>query len=1106
MRDPIDAFVLARLEREGVGPTNLASRSEWLRRVNLDLIGLPPSVSALERFLSDSVSGAEERVVDELLHRPEFAERWARHWMDLVRYSETRGFEYDFRLPNAYQYRDYLIRAIDADVPLDDLVVEHIAGDLLPTPRPGPQPGSNDSIVGTAFWYFGEAAHSPVDTRRDETDRVAGQIDVFSKAFLGLTVACARCHDHKFDAISAEDYYALCGYLQSSTYRQVRFETMQHNGEVLRRLEQWDSTSASTLRAKVQAQLRAAVADTDQYLVAARTVLTQGPVQQGVLEWPGVDYILEDFERAEYSNWRVQGTAFGTGPVSRDEIPEYQGEVGGRGDRVVNGHHARYGETVQSADAHVGWLTSEPFLIDRKYLHFYVGGGTHEGTSVQVWVGDALVRRQSGFNSNVMRPVHLDLSPWIGQRAQIRLVDEATGGWGHIAADHFVCSDAPEPSALEIDQSRWQRAAWDTRIAKVAKFSGLKPERLRAWVQRLQHAAPATPAPDIEELPAHQLVFDSANLASAHWLCNGPTFGTGPRPAGTLLVRDQSGQAGLRLLAGAAAVADPVWNVLRTSAANETDPSQISWEQAGRTLRTPSFRLEHGHLGYWVRGAGAAFVVMDSHRMVQSPLYGDVFHTWGDAEYYRWVEHDLSDYVGRRVHVEFSPSEQVGAIPLEIGRVIDAAGPLPPSPSEDWFEQRLPRRFPEVPLSWDTEFAGQLRQAIARWSSDADLDANAWSALDWMLSRPQLFVGATWFQHDPELQTILGKRRELCGQILAESATAPAIWDGPGENEWILFRGNSKTPGPKVPRRFLSQANATATNDSAGSGRLRLAEALVDPQQPFLPRVLVNRVWHHLFERGIVPTVDDFGVLGERPTHPELLDYLAREFIAMDWSLRQLIRRLVLSNTYRQSSVAPAWAAAKDPGNRLFHSMSVRRLQAEAIRDSILFLAGSYNPTRFGPSIPIALNPFLEGRGKPNVSGPIDGEGRRSLYLSVRRNFPDPLLQTFDFPPQASTVGRRSTSNVPAQSLALMNSPFVHQQAQQWAERLLDEWPNDAQRVENLYLSAYARRPEPGETRRALEFLEEHDFDGEREQEVELAAWTDLCHVVINTKEFLFVR
>ncbi|MEO1527120.1 MAG: DUF1549 domain-containing protein, partial [Planctomycetota bacterium] len=239
-RTEIDRYVLARLEAAGLEPSRDADQSALLRRLYFDLIGLPPSADQVRAFLADDQDSAVERVVDDLLNSKHFGERWARHWLDLVRYAESRGHEFDNDTPNAFQYRDYVIRALNADVPYDQFVREHIAGDLLSQPRLNPTKGFNESILGTGFWFLGEWVHSPVDIRKDESDRFDNMIDVMSKTFLGVTVACARCHDHKFDAISTADYYSLSGFLQSSDYRQVRFESIEQNRRVASELARVD--------------------------------------------------------------------------------------------------------------------------------------------------------------------------------------------------------------------------------------------------------------------------------------------------------------------------------------------------------------------------------------------------------------------------------------------------------------------------------------------------------------------------------------------------------------------------------------------------------------------------------------------------------------------------------------------------------------------------------------------------------------------------------------------------------------------------------------------------------------------------------------------------
>ncbi|MFM8572189.1 MAG: DUF1549 domain-containing protein, partial [Pirellula sp.] len=226
---PFDSFVMQKLGEQSLEPSDQADRRTLVRRVYLDLVGIPPTSEELEQAVDSSDPEWYAKLVDSLLANPQFGVRWARHWLDLVRFAQSRGHEFDEDIPSAEPYRDYVVRALNSDVPYDQFLTEHLAGDLLGNPRVHPTLGWNESMLGTGFWHFGDWVHSPVDTRKDETDRFDNMVDVFSKTFLGMTVACARCHDHKFDAIAQDDYYAIYGYLQSSDYRLVRYETdLQH--------------------------------------------------------------------------------------------------------------------------------------------------------------------------------------------------------------------------------------------------------------------------------------------------------------------------------------------------------------------------------------------------------------------------------------------------------------------------------------------------------------------------------------------------------------------------------------------------------------------------------------------------------------------------------------------------------------------------------------------------------------------------------------------------------------------------------------------------------------------------------------------------------------
>ena len=285
------------------------------------------------------------------------------------------------------------------------------------------------------------------------------------------------------------------------------------------------------------------------------------------------------------------------------------------------------------------------------------------------------------------------------------------------------------------------------------------------------------------------------------------------------------------------------------------------------------------------------------------------------------------------------------------------------------------------------------------------------------------------------------------------------------------------------------------------------ARQVTDARNPLTARVYVNRVWHYLFGEGLVRTPDDFGHLGEAPSHPELLDYLAARFVQDGWSTKKLIRTLVSSAVWRQASVPTRQAIDIDPENRMWHHFPMRRLEAEAIRDSILTVAGRLDRTLFGESI----EPFrtAEDSQKRLFKGPLDGEGRRSIYIEMTLMEPPRFLALFNQPIPKQTVGRRDVSNVPDQALALLNDPFVIAMAKHWSERLDSVgFTSPEQRAQTMLETALARPARPEEiagllqlTRRSVELRGGcGDILGCR------PAWQDAAHAVFNLKEFLYVR
>jgi mono/diheme cytochrome c family protein len=840
-RNPIDRFIHATLAEHGLSPAPQADRRTLIRRLSFDLTGLPPTPQEVAAFLVDSAPDAYERLVDRLLASPHHGERWARHWLDLVRYAESAGHEFDYDILNAFRYRDYVIRALNTDVPYNRFVTEQIAGDLLEPPRRHPSEGFNESILGTGFYFLGEGTHSPVDVREEQMRRIDNQIDVISKTFLGLTLACARCHDHKFDPITNNDYYALAGFLRSSRHQQAFIDRPQRIGEKAQRLQLLENTIAAVL------------AEGGVVVAAARPMASEPRSPAGGRD----ELVFEDFNRDSFDGWFVTGDAFGDRPSRKGDL---RLDLANGASRVVSippglAHSGLISNRLQ------GVLRSRSFTIEARYIHWLVAG---QGGRINVVV--------DGYEK-IRDPIYGGLTRRIDVGEQPRWVTQDVGIWlGHSA--YLEISDG-----ANVD-------------------------------------------------------FDGANA-----------------------------------------------------------------------------QMDDGH----------GRIAVDEIRMSNRPA---PVHSGNDGAYHAGV---------------------TTAVELNLGAVIA-----------------------DLTKTGHAQLANRLAAAI-------------------------------------------GEVRAIETQ-LAEPTLGLAIADGTGGDEHIHVRGSHKNLGEVVPRRFLAVlGGADSSTHDAGSGRLELARRLVDPSaNPLTPRVLVNRLWKHHFGEGIVRTTDDFGAMGRKPSHPELLDWLAAEFVDRGWSVKAMHRLMVTSSTYRMASVPQDDAERLDPTNALLHRMNVRRLEAEAIRDSLLAVSGRLEAAMYGPSVPVHLTSFMEGRGRPGRSGPLDGDGRRSLYLNVRRNFLNPMLLAFDMPVPFSTMGRRNVSNVPAQALTLMNDPMVVSQARLWVKRVISgPGPSARARLEELYETAFSRPPTDKEARACLTFVasqrEARRISKSQDEDAEVLAWTDLCHVLINMKEFIFI-
>lgn len=919
---PVDRFVLASLEAAKLPPAPPADPEVLARRVSLVLTGLPPRPRE-----SDS---SYESLVEELLGSPHFGEHFARHWMDVIRYTDTYGYEWDNPAKGAYEYRDYLIRAYNEDTGFDQFLREQLAGDLLPQPRLHAVFQTNESLIGPMFYHLGEHRHgSSLMFNGIHQEMVNNKIDAFSKAFLATTVACARCHDHKLEAVSQQDYFALAAVFTTPRWTSRVVDAPGKNDVAIARL--------TTLRGAI----REALAN----------------------QWRGPGNTLSP---ATLMDWALKNRS------TLQKAPP--GGVGEPLRRLLDG--------------------TTPTPPGKPVL-----------SVAEIWIelaSEWRTARQAAQKTNA------DFSP---------LGDVAGGvlpkGWvceGDGMA-HGHVTEATPLIALEGNDA-------------VAHF-------LPAGFHT--HALSSKLPGAIRTPPEHRIPGKMVSLNLA-----GGEFG------GTLVVDDHAFQnETISFFKNTV----PAWKSF-VDAQLIHGVQQVTVEVATSALN-PNFPPRTG------LAAG-----------LPSKDFGDDKRSWFSLT--GIVTHEKAG----------TPQEERNAFaPLY-------EGAPPTTATEAW-----------------TRLSCWLGAAVERWSDNKSRPGDS-DLMNWLLENrrlPQSILPGS------RLAALVDEYRRTEASI-----SFPRTVNSMDEREVekaaypINVRGSVDAPGKLMAPGFLRLfPDHGQVSESSGSGRLELANLLLDPQNPLTARVYVNRVWQWVFGTGLVATPDDFGRLGARPSHPELLDWLALEFIREGWSTKTLLRHLVLSNTFRQSGLVSEVARRLDPSNRLLHHYPTRRLEAESIRDSLLAVSGCLDPTLYGR--PILPPRSVEDPAKRLFSGPLDGAGRRSLYLQMSIMDPPRFLVGFNLPDLKLPSGKRDATNVPAQALALLNDPFVHAMAGQWAVRLVqDKGSAPADRLRGMFRSALGRDPDDGElqswTAAAHSFATQNDLLSDE------AAWGAVAHTLFNTKEFIYFR
>jgi hypothetical protein len=1079
--EPVDRFVRAAQDKAGLAPAAPAGPEVLRRRLSFVLTGLPPSVFP--------ESNSPEDFVEILLASPHFGERFARHWMDVVRYTDTYGYEWDNPAKGSHEYRDYLIRAFNDDLGYDRLLREHLAGDLLPEPRIHPDTHTNECLIGPMFYHLGEHRHgSSLMFNGIHQEMVNNKIDAFSKAFLATTVACARCHDHKLEAVSQRDYYALAAMFTTPRWTSRVVDAPGKNDDAIAKLK--------TLRDEIRGEMAARWSGTE--------MLQAGKLKQWATE-----------HRASLENAKPQEIAYPLAHLLQDTLWLKPGDLRATAEAttfsIENDHSILATGTAPEKDRYVVKFTTDPGPVSRLRLEALTHaslpargpGRTNRGNFVLNGLHIDVAPRQADGSPGVPKPVALATvrASYAQPGYEIESLLKPGGrGWAVGLAPQSMDHTAHFTFAETVDLPHG--GEWTITLEQSYGTSHLLG-RFRIQPGRTIEVNPESdPGSRWQELSAEwrkqrvlarkaNEVFQNAPLEN--WVFEGDGFAHGRTDDATPLIALE----GETVFAGFLAEG---WH---THALSSKLPG---------SLRMPPQHLVPGKLTS-LKLAGGGFgghLVVDDHAFQNETV---AFYTNPEPGWRSFADAALINGA-QQVTVEFCTSSLNPNFPPRTGL---AAG----LPNQDFGYDK--RSWISITGIVTHDAAGTPQDELAAFSGlyESDQGKDPWeNVAAW-------FGGAVnrWCEGHPHPGD-----REVLGWLLAQgllpngiepgSKLAGLVADyrrieaGIGFSRTANSMDERKVMPVKYPLNVRGNVDVTGELVAPASlrmlhgeqveNRLALAESLLAPGHPLTARVYVNRVWQWIFGTGLVATPDDFGRLGDVPSHPELLDWLAREFVREGWSTKQLVRRLVQSETFRQSGTVAEAARERDPENRLLHHYPTRRLEAEAIRDSLLAVSGRLDPRLYGR--PVLAFRSAEDDKKRLFSGPLDGDGRRSLYLQMSIMDPPKFLTGFNLPDLKLPAGKRDVTNVPAQALVLLNDPFVHAMAAHWSARILREpHVTPEERLRSLFRTAFGRDPDPEELARWNTTLRE--LAGKPEDVMTSPdLWTEVAHTLFNSKEFIYYR
>lgn len=1026
-RNPIDHFVLARLEEENLQPAPEADRASLIRRLAFDLTGLPPTPEEVRAFQLDNSPRAYEKLVERLLASPHYGEHMARFWLDAARYGDTHGLHLDNER-SIWPYRDWVINAFNRDMPFDQFTVEQLAGDLLPNRTLEQQiaTGFNRCNVTTSEGGSIDAEYLV----RYAVDRV----ETTSTVWMGLTMGCAVCHDHKYDPFTQREFYQLFAYFNSQTERAM-------DGNAI---------SPPPVVRVPSGELQQKIAELDQQIATAQEKLNslEPAAQQAQVAWESEQSSKLAGQWQVLQPREMVSTAGSTLRKLEDNSVLAEGE-----NPAVDVYEV-------TADTELAGITAIRLeaLIDASLVNNGPGRSPNSNFVLSEFELEAI----SLADPTQVRPVKFVV-------AQADFSQKTDGGDYHITKAIDGAVDGTNGWAIAGYERHEPRSAVFVPAEPIGFEQGTTLRfRMRHESQFAQHG-----------IGRFRLAVSRDPALQATEL--GPWHSIGP------FVAKNGSRAFNRIF--------PPENSVDLTAKYEND--QLAWQPrpdlvdgtplalSGDTCATYLYRTIHAP------EARKLDIVLGSDDAVKVWLNGKNVHS-------------------KNVERPLKPDEDRVTLDLPAGdsqllvKVVNYGGPYAFA-----FQSAESTAGGEA-LALATIFSKPVEQ---RTDEDRRRLAEYFRAT----MAPELKAATD------ALAALRAERDKL--EQTAPTSLVMQEMETPRDS-FVLLRGAYDKPGDKVTPGV--PASLPRLPEGVPANRLALANWLVDPAHPLTSRVTVNRLWQQFYGAGIVRTPEDFGSQGEWPTHPELLDWLATEFIAEGWDIKDIVRLMVTSATYRQTSQVGSEAYAQDRENRLLGRGSRFRLDAEVVRDNALALGGLLVPQIGGPSVKPYQPPGIwEAVGYPTsntakfVQDHDQALYRRSMYTFWKRTAPPASMSTFDAPSREACTVRRARTNTPLQALALLNDVQFVEAARHFAERIVrDGGETPTSRIEWAFQLGTSREPTSSEISVLLAAYQDHLAtyqadeaaavgllavgESKRDESInpaELAAWTMVASTILNLDE-----